>query len=115
LARAVVDVLRERLSLLPIIFYDYLKAGVWRTFRTLHLLVRDPVEERLPNLAVPTLVVRGEHDMIVPEAWVEEIVRLVPQGQLAVIPGGAHAVHYGAAATLADVVRAFVATCSAST
>ena len=109
LARAVADVVREHVSLLPILAYDYLRAGVVRTFRTLQILTRHRLEDGLPALAVPTLVVRGEHDMIVPQAWAEAVVRLLPDGRLAVVPGGAHAVHYDSADVLAALVRRLLA------
>lgn len=54
---------------------------------------RDPeLEGRLPELSVPTLVVFGERDGIVPPEMGREYVRLMPQAQLVFVWDTAHAV-----------------------
>ncbi|MDQ3880940.1 MAG: alpha/beta hydrolase, partial [Chloroflexota bacterium] len=63
---------------------------------------------KLPCVRVPTLVVRGGRDPIVPQAWAEEVARLLPRGRLVVIPGAAHAVNHDAPAALARVVLPFL-------
>jgi pimeloyl-ACP methyl ester carboxylesterase len=108
MARALWDVPFEPPSLLPIIVHDYFSAGPRRTLRTLRHLVADRMEAKLPQVRAPTLVTRGEHDPIVPQHWVEEATRLLPQGRLVVLPGAAHAVHYNAPAMLAQIVRNFL-------
>ena len=107
--RAALDVFREAPSLYPIIVSEYLKAGVVRTWRTLVHLVEDRPEDRLGEVRVPTLVVRGAEDVIVPASWAEEVARRLPQGRLLTVEGAAHAVNYGAPARLAAAVRALVA------
>jgi len=46
--------------------------------------------ERLPSVAVPTLVVHGDLDRLVPPANGRRIAELVPGAALAVIPGANH-------------------------
>jgi len=46
--------------------------------------------ERLPSVAVPTLVVHGDLDRLVPPANGRRIAELVPGATLAVIPGANH-------------------------
>jgi pimeloyl-ACP methyl ester carboxylesterase len=75
------------------------------TFR--HAL-RDRIEDKLPHLDVPTLVVRGARDPIAPQRWVEEAARLLPQGRLVVVPGAAHTMNFTSPDALARVVRPFV-------
>ena len=87
---------------------DYWKAGLPRAIATGRYLLRDAIEEKLPRVRVPTLVVRGEHDPMVPERWAEEVVRLLPEGRLATIPGAAHTVVFFAPRECAEVVRAFL-------
>lgn len=106
--RTLRDIPHERLSLLLICVDDYLRAGVFRVFQTLRYLVQDPIEEKLPHLQVPTLILRGENDRIVPKDWVQAIVQLLPDGQIITIPGAAHAVHYASPAVVAAVTRDFV-------
>lgn len=106
--RFLLDMPREPLSLLPIELLDYLSAGTRRSWRTFRYALEDPIEEKLPEVRVPTLVVRGSRDLIVPQRWAEEVAGLLPRGRLAVIPGAAHAANYGWAAEFARVVRAFL-------
>src|SRR5262249_54012410 len=53
--------------------------------------LRAPVfRERLAHLAVPTLLIRGEHDHIVPSSEGAALAALLPQAQLLIIPGSGH-------------------------
>lgn len=98
----------EPLALFGIVLRDFLDMGFQRFFATLHESLRDPVELHLPHIAAPTLVVRGTRDMVVPQRWAEEVARLLPRGQLVVLPRAAHDVTYNSAPELARLVRAFV-------
>ena len=106
--RLLIDVPRETLSLLPIELLDYLSAGTRRAWRTFRYTLEDRIEEKLPHMRVPTLVVRGSRDPIVQQRWAEEVTRLLPMGRLVVIPGAAHAVNYGSPLELARVVLQFL-------
>lgn len=44
----------------------------------------------LPGIAVPTLVVAGEHDTITPAAEAERMAAAIPGARLAIVPGSAH-------------------------
>ena len=59
-------------------------------------------------MRVPTLVVRGSRDPIVPQRWAKEVAELLPMGQLSVIPGAAHAANYGWAAEFARIILKFL-------
>ncbi len=109
-ARLALDGTREPPSLLPIMLLDYLSAGLRRSFSTFQHALEDRMEEKLPHLRVPTLVVRGDRDPIVPQRWAERAARLLPEGKgrLVVVPGAAHTMNYAAPSELARVVRAFV-------
>jgi pimeloyl-ACP methyl ester carboxylesterase len=48
---------------------------------------------RLPELTLPTLVVTGAEDIIVPPANARLLAGLLPRAELAEIPGAGHAVH----------------------
>jgi 2-hydroxy-6-oxonona-2,4-dienedioate hydrolase len=106
--RFLLDVPREPPSLVPIELLDLLSAGARRAWRTLRYALEDPIEEKLPYVRVPTLVVRGSRDPIVPQRWAEEVTGLLPMGRLCVIPGAAHAANYGWAERFAHVVREFL-------
>lgn len=106
--RLLLDGVREPPSLLPIELLDYLDAGFRRSVRTFRYMLECRIEERLPQMYVPTLVVRGSRDPIVPQRWAEEATRLLPAGQLVVIPGATHTANYSAPSEFTRVVRAFL-------
>jgi pimeloyl-ACP methyl ester carboxylesterase len=58
------------------------------------MLVRDPIEDRLPRIAAPTLVVAGTRDPVSPLEWAEQAAHLLPHGSLKVIEGGTHTLNY---------------------
>jgi 2-hydroxy-6-oxonona-2,4-dienedioate hydrolase len=53
-------------------------------------------------------VVRGARDPVAPQRWVEEATRLLPRGELRVVPGAAHTMVAVAALELTRVVRPFL-------
>jgi pimeloyl-ACP methyl ester carboxylesterase len=88
------DTLREPPSLVPIIAQDYARFGPLRLAATARAALRDRIEERLPRIDVPAVVVRGERDAFVSQRWCEEAAALLPNGRLSVVAGAAHAAHY---------------------
>ena len=106
--RFLLDAPREPLSLFPIELLDLLSAGARRTWRTFRYALADRIEEKLPYMRVPTLVVCGSRDPIAPQRWAKEATELLPMGRLSVIPGAAHAANYGWAAEFARIIREFL-------
>lgn len=106
--RLLLDAPREAPSLIPLATSDYVRAGPVRMWRTLRDALDARVEQRAPHVHVPVLVVRGQHDPIVPQRWAQQLTDLLPDGHLLVIPGAAHAVNYSAPAALVDAVRPFL-------
>ncbi len=93
---------------LAIMAIDFLQAGPSRTAKTFRHALEDRIEEKLPHIPHPVLVVRGSRDPIAPQRWVEELTRLLPRGELRVIRGVAHTPHYVAPLELVRVVRSFL-------
>ena len=108
LLRLLRDVPREPLSLVPIVARDYLRAGLGRALRTLRYALADRIEEKLPALDLPVLVLRGARDPVVSERWTETVRALLPQGRLAVLPRAAHALHFSHPRELADLLGPFL-------
>ncbi len=102
------DGAREPVALDLLQIADYLRAGVRRSLRTARHAVRDPVAAVAREVHVPTLVVRGAEDPIVPQRWAEELTARLPRGRLVVVPGAPHVVNWVAADTLAELVLAFL-------
>ncbi len=109
IGRWLVNIIFEPPSLYPIVMRDFLDVGLRRFTGTFRRALRDHIEEHLPHLNVPTLVVRGSRDTVVPQRWAEEVTRLLPQGRLVVVPKAAHDVNYNSPQALADVVCSFLA------
>jgi 2-hydroxy-6-oxonona-2,4-dienedioate hydrolase len=71
---------------------DWRDAGAGVLLRTFRHCVRHRIEDVLPRVGAPTLVVRGERDPIVPQRWAEEATALLPDGRLVVLPGASHTI-----------------------
>ncbi len=56
----------------------------------LHSLINQHAGERLANLAMPTLVVSGQFDALVPLEHSRRTARLIPGARFVVIPGALH-------------------------
>jgi 2-hydroxy-6-oxonona-2,4-dienedioate hydrolase len=98
---------QEPPSLGPVLLRDYIAAGIPRAVRTFRMSVNDEVDKKLPYVPVPTLVVRGAKDTIVPERWADEAASLLPLGERATIPGVGHTLNYNAPLESARVIRLF--------
>jgi 2-hydroxy-6-oxonona-2,4-dienedioate hydrolase len=88
------------------IAYD--QAGWWRIFRSFFIQICDPIEEKMPHIEAPTLVVRGSEDPIANQTWCERLTDLLPRGELVVIPGVAHTLCLTTPKPLAAITRDFV-------
>jgi 2-hydroxy-6-oxonona-2,4-dienedioate hydrolase len=98
----------ERPSLALAHLRDFALAGPRRALGTFRHALADRIEEKLPLVRAPTLVVRGELDPIVPQRWAAEVAHRVPGGRLAVIPRGPHCVNYSTPGAFARMVRDFL-------
>ena len=65
IAQMAMDGLREPPSMVPIASRDYLRFGVIRSLSLFRAMTRYPTLERLPHLAVSTLVIAGLRDPLV--------------------------------------------------
>lgn len=69
---------------------SYAKAGPRWFTANLRPMLEHRIELVLPEITAETLVIRGEHDRVVPRYWAEEVAALVPQGRYAEVPGRGH-------------------------
>jgi pimeloyl-ACP methyl ester carboxylesterase len=88
---------------------DLGRAGPVTALRVLSASLRHAIEEALPEVAVPTLVIRGRRDRLVSQEFVEAAARILPQGSLAAVEGAGHAAHYSRPERVAALITAFLA------
>lgn len=99
----------EPLSLIPLVTADYLRAGPRRMWRTFQFALHDRIEDKLPLITAPALVVDGERDPLVSKSWAIQASELLTSGRLATIPGAAHALYYNSPGELAHIINEFAA------
>lgn len=106
--RLVRDAPRERRSLVALELRDLRRCGLRRALATMRIAVADAIETVLPRVSAPALVVRGEHDRLVPRGWAREVAHLLPRARAVEIAGGPHAVNYARPRLVSEVVRPFL-------
>jgi pimeloyl-ACP methyl ester carboxylesterase len=111
LAQMARDGVREPPRLVPVAVPDYLRFGVPSTMRLFRALTQFPALERLLQLEVPTLVVVGDRDPLMPTpARIREIAEQYDAlVALVVIEGAAHAINFSHPGELAHAIRQFMA------
>jgi pimeloyl-ACP methyl ester carboxylesterase len=106
--RALNDFGRVPKTFWAIMFRDFLNVGLRRTLSTLRNLQHCRLDDWLPQVHVPALVVGGRHDRIVPSWWIERVAELLPQGRAVIIEEAGHVPNFSHPARLAALVRRFV-------
>jgi len=91
-----------------VVLLDFLQIGLPRFVRTFRYALQDRIEEHLPLMQAPTLVVRGTRDPVVPQRWAQEATALLPQGRLVIIDEAAHDVNYNSPQKLVEAVLQFL-------
>ncbi len=103
--RLVADSYREQPSLVPVALADYVRHGPLQILRAARSMLRHPMAERVAEVAVPVVVVRGSRDPICGEAWAERLAGVAVSGRLVVVHGAAHAVDWSHPGAVAHVVE----------
>lgn len=92
--RLCVDGRYEPLRLTAIVLTDYATYGTLPLVRQARYALADRIEDRLPAIAAPAVVIRGANDPLCPAAWALEAASLLPNGRLVTIAAAGHAVHF---------------------
>ncbi|TFC06906.1 alpha/beta hydrolase [Cryobacterium adonitolivorans] len=105
------DGTREPVGMMRVAAPDYLRFGVPSTVRMFRALTRYPSLDRLLALKIPTLVVLGDQDPLMPSpARVREVASRTDNHVLVVIiEGAAHAINFSNPGELAHIIRQFMA------
>ena len=98
------DAWYEPPSLTAIAVRDYLASGLLTVLRQARLALEHRIEDVLPQLEQPAVVVRGAHDWISPHEWGRKAAALLPRGRLVTVAGAAHAAHFSHPREVADAI-----------
>ena len=99
------DARHERPAANAIMVQEWLRCGPRRYLATVPSMLAYPLEERLPDVDVPTLVVRGEHDPVAPRDYVERLAGLASDGRGVEVAGAGHIAMHRRPAVVADLCR----------
>lgn len=104
-----VNSLRESLLYNITAFRMYLQMGPVHYLSTVRqMLAADPLDG-ISSVRAPCLVLRGEHDPIIPEAIARRLALLLPRGAFLPVPGAAHVVQFSQTAAFRRLALAFLA------
>ena len=95
--------------IVPIVLRDYARVGPRHLLAELGHMLRHRIEDVLPSVVAPTLVLRGTFDRVAPRRWVEEAAAMLPSGAAVEVPYGGHAAHYSRPGAVAREVVRFLA------
>ncbi len=103
------DLLIEDPQQIPTILTDVRDAGPRRVLGTLRHSVGHHIDRRIPLVAAPILVLRGQYDPIAPAEWAAQAASLARDGRTAEVPRAAHNAVASAGSVLAAQAAAFAA------
>lgn len=90
------DALREHPALPFVHVPDYLRMGPRRIAQLARITLDDAIEDRMPHVHAPTLILRGGRDTLVPHEFAARLAALAPRARLVTLPGAPHAANYSA-------------------
>ena len=105
--RLLADLPHEKLPEYAVNAHDYWRAGLPRLWQSFQIALADRIEDKLPRLRTPSLIVRGVQDPIVSEGWARRLASLAPDGQF-VASRGAHTPNFSEPDAFSAVVRWFL-------
>lgn len=106
--RLALAALQEPASAWSLVLQDYLHCGPVRLLQTCMHALAHRMEDTLPRVEAPVLIVRGEHDPLAPPRWVEELLDRCRDGRLLVMPHAGHIPHYSAPRQFALAIVPFL-------
>lgn len=111
LGRWLATAVREPLGFHAIVLREIVEIGPVRMLATARRVLADPVAGKLHRVGLPVLVVRGAHDRVAPQAWIEELAAQLPDGRLRTLSGGAHTVVHSDPGRLGAMIDDFARCC----
>ncbi|KGM11207.1 alpha/beta fold hydrolase [Cellulomonas bogoriensis] len=84
---------------------DWLRCGPRWYLRTLPELLAYPLEEHLPHVRVPVVLVRGSRDPVTPRRYLDALVEVQPSATTVEVPGEGHIAMFRRPEVVAAVCR----------
>ncbi|MCD5351387.1 alpha/beta fold hydrolase [Kineosporia mesophila] len=106
--RLALDIMGEPMRLNATVLWDYLRGGPRSFFGTLRHMLDYPLEERLGQVDVPVVLMRGSHDPIASLAFLQRLARAVGGAEVVEVPEAGHIAMAVRPELVAGVCRRFV-------
>jgi len=103
------DASREPALLVALTGREWASRNVGQLRALARAVLADRIEERLPAIEQPTLVVHAEQDGLVSRAWAEKVAELLPDGRLVIISGEPHAIPFTQPGLVAGIINDLLA------
>ncbi len=88
--------------------YDFLEMGPRRVWGTYHAALADRIEDKLPSLQMPVMLVRGERDPIANRDWLARMASLLPDVRSQTISRAPHALAFSVPEEVARLAEVFL-------
>lgn len=102
-------------SFLPLLTFDAIRMGPAMLLRAARELVREDIRDAIGAIAAPTLLIWGEHDILVPPRCGDVLLKGIPDSRLLILPNAGHVVMYDSPAQFNVALLSFLAGDPAST
>jgi pimeloyl-ACP methyl ester carboxylesterase len=103
------DLFHESVSSNWIVTTDYLRSGIRWYLTELPAMLTYRIEEHLPLLDAPVLVIRGAQDPVAPEGWSRALAHRSPGSRVVSVPGSGHVVQHTATPVVSAEISRFAA------
>ena len=97
-------------SLRTLVVTEYAATGLIRAAGLIRQSLRWAIEDHLPQVTCPTLVVRGDEDEVVSAHWAHRVADLLPRGDFVQVTGASHSGQYDRAPDVAGAIAPFLTT-----
>jgi len=106
--RLAADTTREPPAVNMIVLTDYLRCGAPWYFSQVRHMLDYPLEQRVSELSMRVVIIRGGDDRIAPLPWCRRLRDSARDGALLVVPGHAHVMQHSAPKAVASAIHSSV-------
>jgi pimeloyl-ACP methyl ester carboxylesterase len=95
-------------SFSPVLAWDFLRAGPTSVIIALARLLRDDARDAMRRVVVPTKIIWGERDPLLPISYAQEVKDLIRGSSLVVLPGAGHVSMWDQPAAFNETLLTFI-------